>query len=417
MGCVIESGLPKVKVESENLFFVEQIKRLVTNDSAITDNYEDADTGSPDIIVSDDISYAGKDNVLLLLKRNDVEKAKKANVALPETTFTIGKCTETQIVEALAAMSTKIIARKKGNNMYAQLASDLTREKERAEDYRIRLQQAGFIQRKIMVPPEQLDDVTVSVVYEAYTDVSGDVFFIKQVYDKIYIMVCDVTDHGYLAGMYGATLYALAENYLEMSSLMEQSIDMWAKYMTKAAKMFHPRNSNMGDVDLIPLTANATFCVIDKGSCMIRFMLLGSGQEPPIIIRGGNEVSPIKVDDNVGAPIGEFESQPKVIQKRFFPGDSVVLYTDGATEIFLDGEKGESVEKDTKKMYSSEKIASSIQKIENVSKASPSGIVSAIINDASAFSISNNLGKDNSMPNITDDLTLACVKWRGNGYD
>lgn len=411
---VMESGLPKVRVESDNLFFVEQIKRLVTNDCVTVDLFEESDEGESDIIVSDHvISFTGE-NVIFILKKNDIERAKKANNPLPQQVFTIGKCTETEIISALTDLSTKIIAERKEETTCTQLAGDLSKEKERADDYAVRLESAGKAQKRIMIPDAPLDDMDIHVVYEPFMEVSGDIFFIREIYNKIYIMVGDVTDHGYLAGMYGATLYALAENYIQRSSLMEQEIDMWAQYMSKAAKMFHPRGAKTGDPMLISLTANATFCVIDKLKCNIKFMLYGSGQEPPILIKGSGSVQSLKVDDGVGAPIGEFESPSKVYQKRFFPGDAVVLYTDGATEIFLDSDSGA---KDAEKMYSSEKIESSIAKIDEVARASSSKIVTAIMDDASSFSISENLGKDNSKPNIADDLTLACIKWRGNGYD
>ena len=410
----MESGLPKVKVDSDNLFFVEQIKRLVTNECAIADLFEESDDKIPDIIVSDHILSIAGENCVCILKKNDIERAKKEEADLPEYTFIIGKCTETEITTALINIATKIIAQKKSETTYSQLARELTKEKERADDYEVRLERAGMVQKRIMVSEKPLDDMDVHIVYEPFMDVSGDIFFIREIYNKIYIMVGDVTDHGYLAGMYGATLYALAENYIQRSSLIEQKIDMWAQYMLKAAKMFHPKDTKTGDPLLISLTANATFCVIDKSKCMIQFMLYGSGQEPPIIIRGNNTVQSLKVEDGVGAPIGEHEVLSKTYQKKFYPGDAVVLYTDGATEIFLDSDSGA---KDAEKMYSSKKIESSIAKIEDVSKASAEKIVSAIMEDASSFSISENLGKDNSMPNIADDLTLACVKWRGNGYD
>lgn len=414
----VNNGYPKLRIKSENPFFEKQINRIIMEKELLVDVIEDHNK-KVDIIVFDyvpeDAEFDSCSYAILILDKAQEKLAKSLPFYENENVkvYKSGSLRESEIANDIQDISYKIIADNKNSYGMTSIAKDLVNEQNKTRDYETALLKSGEAQKLIMRPRFHDENFDIHIVYEPYRDVSGDVLFMQKIYEKIFIMVADVTDHGYLAGMYGASLYALANNYVQHSSVIEQSVDTWSQYMVKAAKMFQPYGLEAGDPMMIPFTANALFCIIDTKECRAYFSFYGAGQEPPIIIKGGHTAKLLDVKEGVGTPIGEFDSSAKVYQKRFYPGDSIILFTDGATEIFLDA----SEDKDATKMYSATKIEKSSNEALSNGKKSPKELVEFILKDAGAYSISEDLNSDANMPNITDDLTLMCIKWEGENID
>ena len=415
----ITKGYPKLKIESENPFFCSQINRIIVEKELLVDIVEDDidPEEAIDIVVTDRIPDKDKklsSYVFLIVTPSEWDNAQSA-WSDDETVkiYKTGVMRESVLADDIKDVSTTIIAEGRSSFGLSSIAKELKQSQEKTNDYEEALRKSREAQKLIMRPLFKDESFDINVCYKPYRDVSGDVLFIQKAFNKIFIMIADVTDHGYLAGMYGSTLYALANNYVKNSSMIEQSVDMWGQYMVKASKMFQPYGLEAGDPMMVRFTANMMLCVIDLGMQKAFFTFYGSGQEPPIIINESGSVKSLKIEDGIGAPIGDVDTSAKVYTRMFYPGSGLILYTDGATEIFADT----TSEKDAEKMYSSEKIIQSASKAIKEGKTSSKQIVNYILKDASAYSIAENLESDTKMPNVTDDLTLMCIRWKGDYFD
>ena len=410
------SGYPKLKIKSDNPFFCTQINRIIMERELLVD-VVDSDVNKADIGIYDYVPDSSEFDLMpylfLILDRKQEKELPKDDIKENVHVFKSGSLRESEIADDIQNVSYTIIANNKASYGFASIAKELKNEQERTSDYETALLKSGEAQKMIMLPRFKDEMFDIHVVYEPYRDVSGDVLFIQKIYEKIFIMVADVTDHGYLAGMYGASLYALANNYVQHSSVMEQSVDAWSQYMVKASKMFQPYGLDIGNPMMVRFTANALFCIIDTKECKASFTFYGSGQEPPIIVKGGHSAKIFSISDGIGAPLGDLETPAKVHKKKFFPGDSIIFFTDGATEIFANATE----DKDVQKIYSVEKIEKSANAALSNKKKSPKDIIEFILKDASAYSIAEDLESDANMPNITDDLTIMCIKWEGENID
>lgn len=410
--------IPKLKINSTNNFFVEQILRVIDeNDIAVDLLDEDESAGNDFLILITDHELSEKEEedpiFIVYVLPDDI---KNVNESEKRIIFYQNNLRESSLAKKIESLTLMLMSQAKQGRVVQDLSKQLLEANVIAEDYQKKMKEAQFAQKSIMIPQANINEFETYTVYEPLRNVSGDVLFVKECYGKIFIMVSDVTDHGYLAGMYGATLYALANNYVQTSSIMEQDVCMWAHYMHKASKMFFPEVTKNDKIKLNDLlTANATFAIIDKNKCHVDMCFCGSGGEPPIMVKNGGQVSAIKIDfeKNLSAPIGSgtVPASPKRI--KFYPGDQLIFYTDGATEIFLDSV--DTGEKDTKKMFSSENIIKAVKEAVCKRKTKPKEIVESILSDAAAYSISANFSKNKDIPNVDDDITIFCIKWGVNG--
>jgi sigma-B regulation protein RsbU (phosphoserine phosphatase) len=73
--------------------------------------------------------------------------------------------------------------------------------------------------------------------------------------------------------------------------------------------------------------ATVFYCLLDRGG---RFSYTNAAHCPPLVLRSGGEMSYLEV---TGMPVGLMESAEfPVAEERLFPGDKVVIYSDGVTE-------------------------------------------------------------------------------------
>ena len=442
---------PKLKIISKSHSFKEQILKIVEDCNIVVDQIEQDIKINPEeplIIITDDInipeykaicSEKNKENQLniyIIFILSDDLKIPDHNRITIYNSKDLHKSILSKKIETL---SITLMSEIREDHCLKQISLELEETKKLITEYEDSLQNVKNIQKYVMIPPDDMNDFETYTVFQPLRTVTGDVILAKQVFNKIFIMIADVTDHGYSAAIYGAALYALANNYIHESGIMGQDVGMWGHYMMKASGMFYPEGIKQSKEQRKEqrhvkklLTANATFAVIDKMKQQINICFYGSGAEPPILINGdkAEPVLPIRKEEDksadpgqmqsigIGVPLNDGESVAKVYTHKFYPGDMAVFYTDGATEIFSDLNK----EKDIKDIYSSDKILRSIKEaIEKDTKRgmiTPKDIVSSVLRDANSYSIGTDiLSKENKncdMPNISDDLTIFCIKWRNN---
>ena len=429
------SKLPVIKIESEDPFFVEQIKRIIYRYDIAIDIYDDKTSNaiSTSIIISDDFPCISEetDEIIYVLssdKKKEFDKYRGAMRPHNVKAYCKNNLKESVLANYITKIATKVLSTAKYNNALSETCRRAYAASEELDELKKAIALSKDAQRAVM----NLDMISksgnfdTSLVYVPYKEISGDVIFAREIYDRLFIMMADVTDHGILAGMYGATLYALANNYIQTSSIVGLDIDSWAQYMGKASRMFYPESLSPIDPMKNLFAANVTFAVIDMKKCIAQFMFYGTGQEPPIIIDSSKDVHIIDTREaikknkdtaGIGAPLAGDASSAKIYWSRFFPGSSVTLYSDGATEVFLDPD---NPRKDAKKMYTSDKIRDSVKNAVANDKTAPNDIIKCILHDTTAYSIGtdiDDIDDETGMPNVTDDLTIACIKWKGREYD
>lgn len=419
MNMETNNSYPKLIVNSDNPFFVKQVNRVIFEGSLLV-NLVETKNDPIDIMISDQVVSDSElelyPHVILILNQTQTKIANGIPTCNQDKVkiFQYGSLKASELSKYLQNLTYEIIAKNKDSFAMDLVNGWTNSEKQKLEEYEKALTQSEFAQQLIMRPRFEDEDFDIHVIYKAYKNVSGDVLFVQKAYDKIFIMVADVTDHGYLAGMYGSSLYALANDYVLNSSIIEQSAEAWSQYMINAAKMFQPYGLEIGDPLMNLFTANALFCIIDLQKCKIFYSFYGSAQEPPILIShgyNGYHAKLLSEKDGLGSPLGDSNIPAKVYSKKFTRGDALLFYTDGATEIFSDVSGGDEVKKDASRMYSSKKIEKSANEALNHGNKSSKEIVEYILRDAGAYSVSDDLNADANMPNITDDLTLMCIKW------
>lgn len=415
--------IPKLKINSSNNFFIEQVLRVVDENNIAVDLLEDDEDYEDDflILITDHkLDYDDEEDPIFIIyvlpEENEEISSSEKRVILYQKDLR-----ESELASKIEELTLMLMSQTKQSRVVQDLSKQIIEKGSIVDDYKKKMEEAQYAQQTIMTPPTSMGDFETYTVYVPFRTISGDVLFVKQVYDKIFIMIADVTDHGYLAGMYGSTLYALANNYVQTSSLIDQNVNMWANYMQKTARMFYPENIDKENKvklnDL--LTANATFAIIDKSKNCVDMCFCGSGGEPPILVKSGQNTKAemIRIDptNGVSAPLGNGSILVPSKRKKFYPGDQLIFYTDGATEIFLDS--ADTGEKDTKKIFSSDKIVKSVNEALFKKKTKPNELVDFILNDAAAYSISADISKNKDIPNLDDDITIFCIKWRRNGLD
>lgn len=419
------SWIPKLKIVSKNGFFIEQILRVIDENNIAVDLLEDDEDEDlendfliliADHILSDEEELSPTYILYVLPEEIPIVESSEKRIVFYQRSLR-----ESELATKIEDITLMLMSQTKHSKVIKDLSTKAVEAASIVKDYNTQMEDAQYAQISIMKPPQNMGDFETYSVYVPFRTISGDVLFVKQVYDKIFIMVADVTDHGYLAGMYGATLYALANNYVQTSSLADQDVSVWANYMQRMSKMFYPETiDKTNKVKLNDLlTANATFAIINKSKNYVDMCFCGSGGEPPILVKNGQNTKAemIKIDpqNGVSAPLGNGTNLAPPKRKKFFPGDQLIFYTDGATEIFLDS--ADTGEKDAKKIFSSEKIVKSVNEAIFKNKTKPNELVDFILNDAAAYSISADISKNKDIPNLDDDITIFCIKWRRNGLD
>jgi serine phosphatase RsbU (regulator of sigma subunit) len=245
------------------------------------------------------------------------------------------------------------------------------------------------------------------IFYQPKSLISGDIFLMEDIWNKTYITIIDVADHGVFAGMYGTSLYVLAKSYLHIANTYNLDLTEWVRYIIKTADTFQAESLHQRQLS----AATAVFCEIDKTNNKARFINLGDGTVQPIVIPKNQAEMPYLVDfgDNVYPLLGDFVKEmpsSPTAEIPFHKGDGLVFYSDGVTEIF-----NNTKEKDYAARYSSKRLLSSVIDERNKDGYTASSIYEGIKKDLDAYSYRDfNLEKINDDKiNAADDVTLAVI--------
>lgn len=276
------------------------------------------------------------------------------------------------------------------------------KHKERVNVYKKSLELAKRMQLSAM-EPKPMKNFEQSFYYQPAFMVSGDFLITEEIGNKIFIIIGDVTDHGYNTGLYGASLVGSIRGFLDTAPRYSLNLAGLVNYVRHSWNNYNDKKD--------PSYATMLFCMIDKENASVEF--INYGHECPILVHDGKAnilnvsettpLLPMGVDTNV-VPF------PKVFP--FLPGDALFMDTDGVTEVFKDPE---TQEKDIKDAYSEERILASIQHEILKQNWNPDQVIRGIQKDADSYSVTEDFENQNLLENhldgAVDDVTMYMLRW------
>jgi len=160
--------------------------------------------------------------------------------------------------------------------------------------------------------------VEFQVAYQTHEIVGGDFYRIERVSANHYaLLVADAIGHGIAAALYTMQIATLWDNYREQ-------LNSPAFFMRNLNKRLHGLVHDAG------FFATAVFISYDATCGHLR--CVRAGHPAPVIIRANLE------SESIGQPqsaLGMWpETQYTEFQAQLAPGDTLLMFTDGATEIF-----------------------------------------------------------------------------------
>ncbi|XZN97380.1 MAG: SpoIIE family protein phosphatase [Microcoleus sp.] len=180
------------------------------------------------------------------------------------------------------------------------------------------------LQQMILPKESELREVAgleIACFMEPADEVGGDYYDVLQHNGSVKIGIGDVTGHGLESGM----LMLMAQTAVR--TLMESK-------QTDPVQFLDVLNRTLyGNIQRIDSSKNMTLALLDYANGVIKL----SGQhEEIIVVRCGGELERIDTMD-LGFPIGLDEEIAQFVAQQvvhLYPGDVVVLYTDGITEAY-----------------------------------------------------------------------------------
>lgn len=280
--------------------------------------------------------------------------------------------------------------------------SDAKKEKykERVADYKNSLELASRMQHHAMEPKE-LKNFEQSYYYQPAYMVSGDFLITEEVDGKVFILIGDVTNHGYNTGLYGASIVGSIRGFLNTAPRYALNLTGLVDYMRYSWSYYNDK--------IEPCFATILFCMVDKENASVEF--INCGHEAPILVHEGKASVLDVFEDPKLPPMGPDIKQtpiPKIFP--FLPGDAIFMYTDGITEVFKDPEI-----KDWRDTYSGERILASIQHEVLKNDWNPDKVINGVRKDADSYSVTEDFENQNLLGNTldgaVDDVTMYMIKW------
>ena len=171
------------------------------------------------------------------------------------------------------------------------------------------------------------NSINLRGIYLPATDIGGDVYDIVKINeDEFLIYISDVSGHGIQASL--LTMY-MRENVRAKAYVAEQGLDLFMKEILE--------NYISLDIDAM-LYITLLCCKYNKRTAELSFVNAGHNC-PPLVLRSNGRVEEIPLK---GMPLSII-SDPNSYQEEIisiFPGDRIILYTDGIVEEYSKAEKG-----------------------------------------------------------------------------
>ena len=181
------------------------------------------------------------------------------------------------------------------------------------------LELAARVQRSLVPRSLVWDRLSIDSFYHAVHSVGGDFALVNSQDDEhISLLVCDVSGHGIGSALVANRIYSETMGHLRTGMPF---IDMFAEL----------NRFLIEDIDA-GMFITVAAASIDTHLC--RMVFAGAGHPPAMLVRRGQ--SPLLLESRsaiLGALPDAVDTTPS-LELQLEPGDRIVLYTDGITEVF-----------------------------------------------------------------------------------
>ncbi len=257
----------------------------------------------------------------------------------------------------------------------ASLLASRAMEVARLHEERQELEAATRIQRSLL--PTVRPSYTGLRFFNHYAPaqrVSGDYFdYIPLPGSRLAIVIGDVAGKGMSAALLMAHLAAATRICLSSSPKLTDAV----------------RQLNLLLLNSITDDRFITFVVVVLDLHQFRLTVINAGHPPPLLRRGSQK--PILVEEfaaeTAGLPLGVRDCPYQQVETAFDPGDTLLLYTDGATE--MRNSSGE--------LYGMDRLRAAML----AAPGDAEGTGDALLNDLQQFAQTRRAG---------DDLTILCLE-------
>lgn len=195
--------------------------------------------------------------------------------------------------------------------------------RERYEEIAAELDLARRIHERLFPMPSRHGPLKIDYAYEPMRSIGGDFLFVRRIggigITPLHIVVIDVTGHGIAA--------ALAVNRLHGELERAFGVMVDPSPGTLLAEINRYVELTMAGEGIY---ATAICLRIDPHARSVQW---ASAAHPPALVRGGREPRELAATTFVLGAVGDADFQPQEQAAPFFPGESVLVYTDGAFEL------------------------------------------------------------------------------------
>lgn len=277
--------------------------------------------------------------------------------------------------------------------------------KKRAEDIEGFTSGAKKLQKKIYYS-QKSSFFDIFIHYQYFQCISGDLFFIRSLKDKTYIVIGDVVHHGTRAGLYGTSIYTLLCAYF--NTIQENMISLYSilSYLFINSTDFGYTTED---------TLHTIIMEINHKNNKLKQIAFGQAEEPALLIdKNTKEIMELSFQNHY-PPINDYmlkkmEMTPDkfAIEEYQLPEDyGILLYSDGLRGLFktLD-------EENTKNEYSIKRMKDLI--LTSLQRNDLTNIIPSFIEDCNNFSLTsdvNDSDKNNEkyIINAIDDITIVLL--------
>jgi PAS domain S-box-containing protein len=200
-----------------------------------------------------------------------------------------------------------------------ELRSSNGRLRKRQMEIEADLRLAARVQRSLVPKSLVWDRLSIDSFYQAEHSVGGDFALVNsQDGEHISLLVCDVSGHGIGSALVANRIYSETMGHLRTGMPF---IDMFAEL----------NRFLIEDIDA-GMFITVAAASIDTHLC--RMVFAGAGHPPAMLVRRGQ--SPLLLESRsaiLGALPDAVDTTPS-LELQLEPGDRIVLYTDGITEVF-----------------------------------------------------------------------------------
>jgi PAS domain S-box-containing protein len=200
-----------------------------------------------------------------------------------------------------------------------ELRSSNTRLRKRQMEIEEDLRLAARVQRSLVPKSLVWDRLSIDSFYQAVHSVGGDFALVNsQDGEHISLLVCDVSGHGIGSALVANRIYSETMGHLRTGMPF---IDMFAEL-------------NRFLIEDIDAGMFITVAAVSIDTHLCRMVFAGAGHPPAMLVRRGQ--SPLLLESRsaiLGALLGAVDTTPS-LELQLEPGDRIVLYTDGITEVF-----------------------------------------------------------------------------------